>query len=123
MIKTHNKILKKCPLLLTMVLLLLTNRIDAQVTISGKTIAEDGSGIGAIHVLVYQQGGTSIKSFAITKPDGSFSINVNLHGDSLLIKISSINYQNQTQESHFIDCESGKYRQIPLPVVKGAKKT
>ena len=79
-----------------MVLLLLTNRIDAQVTISGKTIAEDGSGIGAIHVLVYQQGGTSIKSFGITKPDGSFSINVNLHGDSLLIKISSINYQNQT---------------------------
>ncbi|MDD2964948.1 MAG: hypothetical protein PHU33_13455 [Bacteroidales bacterium] len=83
-------------MLLTMVLLLLTNRIDAQVTISGKTIAEDGSGIGAIHVLVYQQGGTSIKSFGITKPDGSFSINVNLHGDSLLIKISSINYQNQT---------------------------
>ena len=49
MIKTHNKILKKYPLLLTMVLLLLTNRIDAQVTISGKTIAEDGSGIGGPH--------------------------------------------------------------------------
>ncbi|MEW6136381.1 MAG: hypothetical protein AB1583_11795 [Bacteroidota bacterium] len=70
--------------------------ISAQTIIKGKVTDTDGNPLSNLHVTIQRQGSVSILGFDITKADGSFIIISKTSLDTLVLKISSLAYQDFT---------------------------
>jgi len=85
-------------ILLLAVLCIFSQAIWGQTYLQGRIVDKKGEALPRINVMVYQPGNTSLIAFAVSDEQGNFKTTVKAVSDSLIIKISSINYRNESRK-------------------------
>ena len=67
-----------------------------QVVIEGQIINTNGDALSHINLLFYLTDNLSMIAFSISDENGLFKTKINVNADSLIVKISSINYRNES---------------------------
>lgn len=78
-------------------ILLFSQTLWGQITLQGSIRDKKGEALPRINIMVYLPGNTSLIAFAVSDEQGKFKTNVKAVSDSLIIKISSVNYRNESR--------------------------
>ncbi len=78
-----------------MFIILFGQNLLGQVTLQGNVVNNKGEALERINVLIYLPGNAKLVAFAVSDDKGYFQTTVNSTSDSLVIELSSIQYQNQ----------------------------
>lgn len=80
-----------------LIILIIAHSALGQISISGRVISKAGDALSRINIMLYSPGNSSLVAFAVSDEKGNFKTSVTSKSDSLIIKISSINYRDETQ--------------------------
>ena len=78
-------------------ILLFNQVLWGQVSIKGQVSNNEGEALPRINIMVYLPDNKSLIAFAVSDEQGYFKTNVTATSDSLIIKISSINFRNESR--------------------------
>lgn len=85
-------------ILLLTVLCIFSQALWGQTYLQGRIVNKKGEALPRINLMVYLPGNTSLIAFAVSDEQGNFKTTVKAVSDSLVIKISSINYSNESRK-------------------------
>ena len=85
-------------ILLLSMLCILSQALLGQTNLQGRIVNKKGEALARINLMVYLPGNTALIAFAVSDEQGKFKTTVKAVSDSLVIKISSINYSNETRK-------------------------
>ena len=83
-------------LILTMALISFSS-LRGQVIMGGRVTSLGGDALARINIMVYLPDDRSLIAFALSDEKGNFKTSVNAPTDSLIVKVSSINYKNESR--------------------------
>lgn len=78
-----------------MLLLISGAYTHAQIVISGKVVDQSGKPLPAVNITAGEVHSSRIYAFAVTKENGSFQLKITQDDDSLLLRVSRINFAKQ----------------------------
>ena len=85
-------------ILLIMVLCIFRQALWGQTYLQGHIVNMKGEALPRINLMVYLPGNTALIAFAVSDELGNFKTTVKAVSDSLIIKLSSINYSNESRK-------------------------
>jgi len=85
-------------IILLAVLCIFSQALWGQTYLQGRIVDKKGEALPRINLMVYLPGNTSLIAFAVSDEHGNFKTTVKAVSDSLIIKISSINYRNESRQ-------------------------
>ena len=85
-------------ILLLLVLCIFSQALWGQIYLQGRIVNKKGEALPRINLMVYLPGNTALIAFAVSDEQGNFKTTVKTASDSLVIKISSINYSNESRK-------------------------
>ena len=84
--------------LLTLIIAtMVSTTLRSQVIIGGRVTSLGGEALARINIMVYLPDDRSLIAFALSDEKGNFKTSVNAPTDSLIVKVSSINYKNESR--------------------------
>ena len=81
---------------LILLFLIFSKALAAQIYIQGEIKSNTGEALPNINVMIYTPGSKSIIAFAVSNNNGGFKTRVISTSDSLDVKVSSVQYRNET---------------------------
>lgn len=85
-------------IVLLAMLCIFSQALWGQTYLQGRIVNKKGEALPRINLMVYLPGNTALIAFAVSDEQGNFKTTVKAASDSLVIKISSINYSNESRK-------------------------
>jgi hypothetical protein len=82
---------------LILLFLIFSKALAAQINLQGEIKSNTGEALPNINVMIYNPGFESIIAYAVSNENGAFKTPVTAISDSLDIKVSSVQYRNETR--------------------------